>query len=182
MPYTFNASGLQFISNNMSLLGARPGCFMTYAPYSYLFEGCDFSEEGDGLMPVSKDSICRAQHLPTVIKPPTRQPLPPHSTYLPCFRCHPSILSSPYLACTLFLPSGQRTHAGFESPSTQTISSGAGRSVSMAEAKGWMSSGQFSSHSQSIEEQLPQKERSEEQGVAWGVPGSLVALYFLYRG
>lgn len=67
----------------------------------------------------------------------------PHSTYIPCFLCHPSILSSPYTSCTCFFPSGHLTHLGFEFPSTQTISSGSGNSVSIADAKGWMRSGQW---------------------------------------
>lgn len=61
----------------------------------------------------------------------------------------------------------------------QTISSGTGSSVSMADAKGWINSGQLASHTQSMVLQLEQKARSEVQRSWFGVPRSLIALYFL---
>ncbi|KAI9716448.1 MAG: hypothetical protein M1812_005343 [Candelaria pacifica] len=67
---------------------------------------------------------------------------------------------------TFFFPSGHRTQSGFEPANTQTISSGAGSSLSIAEANGWISSGQCLSQSQSMVLQLEQKLRSEEQGDA----------------
>jgi hypothetical protein len=115
----------------------------------------------------------------------TPQPVsssPFYGTYTPFSLCHSSILTSPLNpSCTLFLPSGQRTHFGLLSPLTHTISSGTGNSVSIALANGWISSGQWWSHSQSIELQLLQKERWDEHFSARGVPRSLVAVYSLSK-
>lgn len=91
------------------------------------------------------------------------------------------MLSSPYTSCILFFPSGQRTQLGFEFAKTHTISSGAGNSVSMAEANGWINSGQWWSHNHSIVLQLEQKLRSEEHNSSFLVPRSLIAVYFLWR-
>jgi len=62
---------------------------------------------------------------------------------------------------TLFFPSGQRTQSGLLFALTHTISSGTGRSVSIADANGWISSGHVLSHSQSMVEHLLQKLRSD---------------------
>jgi len=103
-----------------------------------------------------------------------------YSTNNPFLLCHSSILPSfPYSSCTFFFPSGHRTQAGLEFAMTQTISSGTGKSVSIAEANGWISSGQWRSHSQSMELQLEQKLRSEEHSSCVALPRSLMALYFL---
>lgn len=59
-----------------------------------------------------------------------------------------------------------------------TISFGAGNSESIADAKGWQSSGQEESHSHSMVEQLEQKERSELHFSSL-LPVRLMALYFL---
>lgn len=104
-----------------------------------------------------------------------------YSTNKPCFLCHPSRLSSLYSSKTLFFPSGQRTHAGLELLMTQTISSGTGSSVSIADAKGWINSGQWWSQSQSMVLQLEQKFLSDEQSCWLGLPRSLIALYFLVK-
>lgn len=102
-----------------------------------------------------------------------------HSTKWPCFLCHSSILFSPKSSWTLFFLSGQRTQSGLLFALTHTISSGTGRSVSIADANGWISSGHVLSHSQSMVEHLLQKLRSDVHFSAVGLPRSLVATYFL---
>lgn len=94
----------------------------------------------------------------------------------PCFLCHPSRLSSLYAWCTLFFPSGHRTQDGFDPSIMHTISSGTGNSVSIAEANGWINSGQWWSQSQSIVLQLEQKLLWDEHGV---ISGRRMAEYFL---
>lgn len=96
----------------------------------------------------------------------------------PCFLCHPSRLSSLYAWCTLFFPSGHRTQDGFDPSIMHTISSGIGNSVSIAEANGWISSGQWWSQSQSIVLQLEQKLLCDEHGV---ISGRRMAEYFLIK-
>lgn len=102
-----------------------------------------------------------------------------YSTNKPCFLCHPSRLSLPYSSWTLFFPSGHWAHAGFDPSMIHTISSGTGNSVSIAEANGWISSGQWWSQTHSMVLQFEQKFRSEEQTFSSGVPRSLMPEYFL---
>ena len=105
---------------------------------------------------------------------------PSYSTNSPCSLCHSSILTSPLNPSnTFFFPSGHRTQAGLLSPLTHTISSGTGKSVSIADAKGWISSGQVLSYSHSMELHFEQKDRWEVHFSARGVPRSLVAVYSL---
>jgi hypothetical protein len=102
-----------------------------------------------------------------------------YSMKSPLFLCHSSMLFSPYCSWTLLLPSGHLTHSGLLSPITHTISLGTGSYVSIADAKGWISSGQVWSHNHSMVEQSPQKLRSEVHFSAFGFPRSLVATYIL---
>lgn len=116
-------------------------------------------------------SLQTSSRIPTVPSSYTFQNL--------CFLCQLSKLSGPYWSWTSFLPSGHLTHGGFEPAMMQTIDSGSGSSVSMAEANGWTSSGHMWHHSHSIVAQLEQKLRSLEHFSSWLVPRSLMATYFL---